>query len=83
VDWFSEGSSSLPITDVPAGIVSGISCAAIGAIAGAADELSFDLSSGICAGGTDELSVGCSPAAGACTGWWLWSLSAGAPSGRC
>ena len=40
---FSDGSSSLPIENVPAGIetISGISCAAIGAVAGAADELSL------------------------------------------
>src|SRR5262249_31055830 len=81
---FSEGSSSPPIANVPAGIdtISGTGCAAIGAIAAAADELPFDLSSGTCAGGTDELSVGCSTGAGACTGCRLGSLSAGVPSGR-
>ena len=65
---FSEGSSSLPIANVPPGIdtIAGISCASIEAIAGVGDELG--LSSGTCAGaGTDERSFGVStdPGAGA------------------
>jgi hypothetical protein len=78
---FSEGSSSLPIANVPPGIdtISGISgsCAEIGAVAGAGDVLSLVLSSapiGAVAGGAigavagvgAELSLGHS--SGACAG---------------
>ena len=68
---FSEGSSSLPIANVPPGIetISGISCAAIGAVTGVGDELSLGLSSGTCAGAdTDELPFGFSKGTGAGAG---------------
>ena len=79
---FSEGSSSLPIANVPPGIdtISGSSCAAIGAIAGVGDELSLGVSSGTCAGAdTDELSFGFSTGtgAGAGNGWGVLALTAG------
>src|SRR6516165_10456199 len=85
---FSEGSSSLPIANVPPGIdtISGINCASIGAIALIADELSLGLSSGTCAGaGTDEPSFGVSTGtgAGAGTGCGFLAVSPGVPGVCC
>src|ERR1700739_3857671 len=81
---FSEGSSSLPIANVPPGIdtISGISCASIGAIAGVGDELSLGLPSGTCAGaGTDEPSCGgcIGTGAGAGTVCGFLAVSPGVP----
>jgi hypothetical protein len=68
---FSEGSSSLPIANVPPGIdtISGISWDAIGAAAGVGDALSLGASTGALAGaGVDRLSLGVPPGAGAGSG---------------
>jgi hypothetical protein len=59
------------IANVPPGIdtISGISCVAIGAVAGVGDELSLGLSSSTCAGtGTDGLPFSFSAGAGAAAG---------------
>ena len=81
---FSEGSSSLPIANVPPGIetISGISWAAIGAVAGVGDELSLGLSSGTFAGADiDELPFGFSSGTGAGAGnsCGVLALTAGDP----
>jgi hypothetical protein len=74
VTWwigFSEGSSSLPIANVPPGMdaISGISCNAIGAAVGVGDELSLAVSAGALAGaGVDKASLGVPSGAGAGTG---------------
>src|SRR6516165_2625373 len=71
---FSEGSSPLPMENVPPGIetISGISWAVVGAVAGAGDAPSLALSCGLafscgaCAGAdTEAFPFGCSAGAGA------------------
>src|SRR5580704_12682776 len=77
---FSEGSSSLPIENDPPGIdtISGVSCVAIGAIAGVGDELSLGVSPGVCAGaGAEEFSLGISAGAGAGKGCGGLALKSG------
>src|SRR6516164_2950648 len=79
---FSEGSSPLPMENVPPGIgtISGISWAVVGAVAGAGDALSLALTCGACAGAdTEALPFGFSACAGAGDGGGVLAVTAGDP----
>src|SRR6516164_4176825 len=81
---FSEGSSSLPIANVPPGIdtISGISCASIGAFACVGETLSLGASTGALAGaGVERPSLVGPPGAG--SGCGVLAVTPGVPGVCC